>query len=500
MISMQYAKNLSAGNGLVWNAGGERVQGITNLGVTLVMAGLHWLPVGPFQISLAFQLLNLLMLAATLLLVWYVARRAFGGNAWIAAGSVLAVVICGPLHIWSLQGSDTGAMGLWLMTSVAVLARAGGGWPRSLFWILAVGILIRPDASIFYAVFLAMSLGSPGNRLRRLLDAALPFAVVWCGLLLFGQLYYGDPLPNTFYLKATGSPVELVVASGVQQIGPWLAQQILGLVLAAVALLRFRGNRVVTLSLGLFAAALFYHVWVGGDWLSEYGSRFVVPALPLFQMIAVAGAWALFERRLPRARLPLAVRRPAFLAVSLVAGFLVNPYPTYRDWFHRGAGTMYRAQNQFNFVRALYFRDATVPSTSVAVHSAGVPIYFSGRRGIDVFGLSDRHIARLQVDHFYPGHSKWDWDYVVGEQKPDIIMGVSHGLYERPDFRAAYYLVTKDSSLQFFVRKDALSKLIDENVQLTDLVTGQRFEKRRGGGREGPRRAGRERAAYDGIE
>ncbi|MEE8509355.1 MAG: hypothetical protein V3T07_09845, partial [Myxococcota bacterium] len=72
-----------------------------------------------------------------------------------------------------------------------------------------------------------------------------------------------------------------------------------------------------------------------------------------------------------------------------------------------------------------------VPSTSVAVHSAGVPIYFSGRRGIDVFGLSDRHIARLQV---------------------------------------------------------------------TDLVTGHRFEKRRGGGRKGPRGAGRERAAYDGIE
>ncbi len=44
MISMQYARNLRLGHGLVWNAGGDRVQGFTNLGVTLVMAGAHWLP------------------------------------------------------------------------------------------------------------------------------------------------------------------------------------------------------------------------------------------------------------------------------------------------------------------------------------------------------------------------------------------------------------------------------------------------------------------------
>ena len=43
MISLRYAQNLVAGHGLVWNAG-ERVQGISNLGVTLAMAALHALP------------------------------------------------------------------------------------------------------------------------------------------------------------------------------------------------------------------------------------------------------------------------------------------------------------------------------------------------------------------------------------------------------------------------------------------------------------------------
>jgi hypothetical protein len=30
MISMRYAENLAGGHGLVWNAGGERVEGYTN--------------------------------------------------------------------------------------------------------------------------------------------------------------------------------------------------------------------------------------------------------------------------------------------------------------------------------------------------------------------------------------------------------------------------------------------------------------------------------------
>ena len=44
MISMRYARNLANGHGLVWNPGEEAVQGYTNLGLTLVMAGAHALP------------------------------------------------------------------------------------------------------------------------------------------------------------------------------------------------------------------------------------------------------------------------------------------------------------------------------------------------------------------------------------------------------------------------------------------------------------------------
>ncbi|MGI9592028.1 MAG: hypothetical protein ACR2P8_11720, partial [Myxococcota bacterium] len=61
MISMTYARNLAEGNGLVWNAGGEPVQGFTNPGPTLVMAALHALPLAPERMALPVQIVTLLL-------------------------------------------------------------------------------------------------------------------------------------------------------------------------------------------------------------------------------------------------------------------------------------------------------------------------------------------------------------------------------------------------------------------------------------------------------
>jgi len=42
-IFFTYARNIAAGEGLVYNAGGERVEGFTSLLYTLVCAGVYWL-------------------------------------------------------------------------------------------------------------------------------------------------------------------------------------------------------------------------------------------------------------------------------------------------------------------------------------------------------------------------------------------------------------------------------------------------------------------------
>jgi hypothetical protein len=93
-----------------------------------------------------------------------------------------------------------------------------------------------------------------------------------------------------------------------------------------------------------------------------------------------------------------------------------------------------------------------------------------------VLGKSDRYIARLQVDGFAPGHSKWDWDYVLDTMQPDIINKVSRGLGEMPKFRMNYLRVDSRLCPEFFIRRDRRALLLDERrLKFTDLTkTGKR--------------------------
>ncbi len=477
MISMRYARNLASGDGLVWNAGGERVQGFSNPAVTLVMAGLHLLPVEPRLVSLLFQLVALALQCVSLGLLWRIARRIAPERPGLGAAAAAAFALCAPVQIWALQGSDSAFLGAWLLACLAPLAgRRDGAWPRGLPLALAVGVAIRPDATVFaLAVILASGL-TPGARARRVLGAMLPLAVVWAVFLATGWLYYGDPLPNTWYLKATGSPRPLVLRSGLEQLASRLPGLAPSLALAAFAAWRRRRDRAVLAAAACILAGLAYDVWTGGDWLgAEYASRYAVPVLPLLLLLAIDAAQGLLGgsgERLPRgARAGLSLAVSACLALAVGAGLalLASPPVARVEWLDPRAPTLLRAVNAQNFLSARFLREATTPDTSIAVHWAGVVPYFSERPAVDVLGRSDRHIARLVVDRFLPGHSKWDWDYVLTERRPDVFLETSRGLGDRDDFRAEYLEARSRDGIDFFVRRDALAKLLDPELEIIHL-------------------------------
>jgi arabinofuranosyltransferase len=484
MISMQYARNLREGHGLVWNPGGERIQGFTNPGVTFAMALVHVLPLSEFDMALAFQLLNLVILAGIWVGVWRVSRRVFPGDPMIAAGATVAVSLCAPLAIWSVQGADTGFVSLWMLACIGMIAGAERDrrpWPAACFWLLAAGVAIRPDVTVFTVAILLVALRA-GRRDagRRLAHGGLAIATVGGALAVGSQLYYGDPLPNTWYLKATGAPLALVMASGATQLAPWLLRMLPALALA-VAAVRWERARPEVLLCGLpLLAGLAYHVVIGGDWMAHYGSRFAVPALPPFLILVSAGLWRLLQKTLPARRLASAGGGAGLLALVTAATLWLNPKGTTREWFDPSESTMLHQSNLKSFRYASYFRDHTHPSTTLGLHWAGVRRYFSHRSSIDLLGRSDRHIARTEVHEgrFRPGHSKWDWDYMMNVRKPDIVAGESGGLRERADFREAYYLA-KGPRRGFYVRKDSVEKLVDDELAFEDLETGRRIPRPR---------------------
>lgn len=465
MISMRYAANLSVGQGLAWNVGEAPVQGFTNLGVTLVMALVHLLPLPPTATSLAVQLLALALLGAVIALVHALARSR-GANA-IEAGTVaLAVAICAPVAIWGLQGSDTSFVAAWLIGAVLWQARAGSGSLGLVMW-LAVGALLRLDCLIYTAVFLAFA----GVRLRHapgalLLRGAL-VALVPAAVLAFGALYYGEPLPNTFHLKATGSPLWLVLESGLVQLLAWWGL-FPALGVAAFAAFRSGAGETERMCAALVVVALLYHVQVGGDWLTVFGSRFVVPVLPLLLWLATRGCFAAASASSVAGRLPAWLPPTALAsATALLLAYVVSPGLARHEWSSPSAAPLLRSDNQRHARLGLYLRAHTAPGTTLALHWAGVPAYFSERPAIDVLGRSDRHIARLEVPRFVPGHSKWDWDYVLGE-RPDVFLIVSRGLGKRADFLREYAHVKTPGGLEFYLRRESRARLEDPAVVLSD--------------------------------
>lgn len=72
----------------------------------------------------------------------------------------------------------------------------------------------------------------------------------------------------------------------------------------------------------------------------------------------------------------------------------------------------------------LLLKQNTPPNSKVADFYAGSVFYFSERYAIDLLGKSDRYIARLNTvsNGTIPGHNKFDFDYSLGELKPDYVV------------------------------------------------------------------------------
>ena len=467
MISMRYAKNFALGHGLVWNPGELAVQGYSNPLVTLAMAAVHGLGFADAKAALVMQLLNLAFVGVTLWLSAQIAEKMFrDGTARLGASTALAVACCAPVAVWSLQGSDVGFVAVYALTCLYLLCGPGERCHRWLPWFVAVGVWIRMDTVLVTGIALLAVLGLPGDRSRArrtFLRGSLVTAASALALLAFGQLYYGNPLPNTFYLKATGSPQLEVLAWGFEDIEKRIVGWLPLLVLAGVALAREGKRNVPALATAaMFTIAVAYNVWVGSDWMKGYESRFYAPLLPCLLLLSTQGLHSLARDRVPAF---------ALLGSVCMLGVFANAPNSNRDWFQFTQPTMYHAKNKEMVEQGLYLKTHSEPTTRIGSFWGGIPPYFSDRPAVDVLGKSDPHIARVPAESFWPGHSKYDWPYVIDERKPDVFLRASPDLKKRDDFKRAYVLA-RNASFEVYVRKGSLEKLTAASWQIRDLETG----------------------------
>lgn len=300
MISMRYAQNLAHGHGLKWNATGPPVEGFTNLLWTLWMAAVHFLPGDDSKRSLYVSATGVLILMANVVVARAIARRLFPESPRVALFSCWLVALYYPILYWTLRGMEVGALAL--ATALAVLLalriveRPNARDQVLLGVVLVLAILTRTDAIIPAAIivaWLAWKVPAPHRRLTVVSGGA----ALGAGLVIqfaVSRLYYGDWLPNTYYLKVTGIPLSTRLhrgLGGLVSIG--ILELYLPVVLCALyfVCLRRRSHPAMVLLSALFVGQCAYSAWVGGDaWeANQLANRFIsTEAIPLLIAAAVA--------------------------------------------------------------------------------------------------------------------------------------------------------------------------------------------------------------------
>jgi arabinofuranosyltransferase len=420
MISMRYASNLAEGLGLVWNPG-EHVEGFTNPLWTVYMAVWHLAGVPSSKTSLAILATSALILILNALTVYSIASilsprsKAVPRAAMVLAGTYWSLV-----H-WSLTGFEVGLTAL--LTSLVVLhtfTYQESGRTRQL--VIIAGCLIalgwtRLEMLAVAGVPVAYLLATSPERARIVAVVGLP--VVASVVILFGARfwYYGEWLPNTYYLKLTGVALEDRVRLGISRaVNTLLTHFSIVLVPIALSARALKIDRRVWIPMAMGAVGLAYTIYIGGDtWERPYhANRFLSAITPLLLVVAVGGTWELLGQN----------RRPAF-ASPVIMTLLVLLMTiglggrTFRQWM---LADLERTKLFAQVALGELLREHAPPDARIAVVWAGAAPYFSRLYSIDLLGKSDKVIARSAPHNMNPGHNKWDYSYSIGVLKPDYIV------------------------------------------------------------------------------
>jgi arabinofuranosyltransferase len=475
-ITADFARTLAHGGGPLWYEGAPRVEGFSSPLWVLVLALLHRNPAfSEDTLGVHVLAVNLPIAFGLCLAIWILVsprdenhrRHAPSWGTW--SGLLLLLLTCISLHHWSAGGFETGLTALLPMVAFALAAG-----PASQRRATTIGLLLgaafwsRMDSALLCWPLLGAMWLEPRWRGHTQRAAAL-----WllAAIALFGlrRAYFGEWLPNTYYLKATGWPLAVRVPQGYLQNRPALFCLLFGVVPLSAFLLRrvsSRRNEIVALLLA-HTGTLLYSTWLGGDFSWErFGYDRFTGTSSLFLVCALT---RLVGEASMRKSLRASAAALATLSVALPIFTYVNFWGLWqwRQPVHFRALLELRRGLDSNDVMSASFvywgkaaEQISKPGALVATCAAGAIPYFSKRKAIDLLGKVDKHVARQPVPASIPPEFRcWRPWPGAGHNKEDL----EHSFAERPDvstvepparYREEFEKLSH-AGLEFWVRRDS---------------------------------------------
>jgi hypothetical protein len=478
MVSMRYGRNFSEGYGLVWNPNGERVEGYTDPLWVIWMALLHLLHLPQSKISVLVQFTSLIALIVNLFYVRKITALIFGNDSAASYAAMIFTATYLPLNNWSLQGLEVGActLAVTLAIWIALKSLEQKRFNVRLYILLGIATLLRIDFIIPAAMItLYLLITDKQFRWKHLTTS---IAVI-SGFMLFQTTlrywYYREFLPNTYYQKMTGYPVDLRIIRGAIVYWQYFLypHRWLLLFVGLFVTLTKKRRYVLVLIMMLIGQSL-YSIFVGGDVWEFWGgtNRYVTPAMPGFLILLSLAIVTVF-RNLSDS-LPIVVRSTSLITLIVASIYLLNDIGIEKgdgikemmllkkpDSIHYNEGIV---------KEALYLRSITTSEAKIAIVWAGSFSYFTNRNMVDLLGKNDKVIARQQWNKsfpgFLPGHVKWDYAYSIGKLKPDIVAQTWYGTEAAHRFLDTDYTLFMHNEFTHYLRKNSSAVLIQHNPHL----------------------------------
>lgn len=484
-ILFRYASNLAVHGELNWNVGEDPVEGYTGVALPVLLAGLQKGGVSLIPAVKAIGVAGFFLSA----FVVYCFARVLGLAVWVRLTALFLYVGAPFLYPHAVAGLETTLYTAALLTSMFLLYRCldtqGDRRLRQALLMLALltASLTRPEGTVLAALcLLALVLEAFFVRRADWRTSAIVVALLYvlpAGVYFAARWkYYGQLLPNTFYVKVSRKLFYLESAFALES---FLLFFVVPAVLAATLLAvhtdrswalvreRHRSDRVAILALGAVSAAFtaaMAILYLRTNLVMNYSHRFFVPLAPILVLwiafLLNAGWLAIQDSAADR---PLRKRYVVGVTVGLLLLQVLvyaRGFPDalrYMSWYGQMLGDEHVAVGR-------WLKENIPGSEWLVVHGdAGAVPYYSQLRTVDFGELNDENLVRLdldeRVDYFYsfnPGAA------VITSYRRDELQHTEQAARITADPRfARYELVERYSSEarpayhQFlFVREDLL--------------------------------------------
>lgn len=420
-ITLNYARTLASGGGIRWHPGADRVEGFSSFLWVIIASAFYSLTSNPLPHLIWFcGLLHVMS-------IWAFCRilSNFSLPWTMIAPLALVMTFWQPYRHQVLSANEFPLLLACFLLCVLAAMRRSSHIGSDISVGVTAGLLpmIRPEGAILAFVILAfrterMLCMSPvpistRSALRRIAMSTSIALIPLLALTVFRLWYFGDPLPNTYYLKMADRPDR--IWWGLRDLYGFLLNLpgVLFALPAALLGLRSKIPGAKSISIGFFVT-LIGVVYMGGD--AWPGWRFYGPAIALFCIAVGLAAKEIHEHSSPP--------HSAVLALTVWTVFAAMMPALYREYSSQGGFFPQPASAILEFSQTGHsIKSACTAEAVIAVFPAGAVPYYAETAAIDMLGKTDRHIAKQRPLEaaLPPGHDKVDFEYVI-EQKPDLIV------------------------------------------------------------------------------